>query len=51
MTFSKISLANQIIGFRNILVHGYESISDQLVWEIIRTHIKELQETCEKLSE
>ena len=49
--YNKISFAGQIVGFRNILVHGYESISDQLVWEIVGTHVKELQKTCESLSE
>ncbi len=29
--FEKIENAQRIIGFRNVLVHGYESISDQLV--------------------
>ena len=33
--FSKIANAQRIVGFRNVLVHGYESISDRLVWGII----------------
>lgn len=47
--FSKISNAQRIIGFRNILVHNYESISDNLVWGIVKEHLSELKVACEKL--
>ena len=47
--YDKISQAGQIVGFRNILVHGYEVVSDQLVWEVIQKHLKELEELCEQL--
>ncbi|HEV7700762.1 MAG TPA: HepT-like ribonuclease domain-containing protein [Pyrinomonadaceae bacterium] len=30
-TFGAIGDANRIVAFRNVLVHGYESISDELV--------------------
>jgi len=26
----------QIIGFRNVLVHGYDAIDDQIVWQVIQ---------------
>ncbi len=41
--------AARIIAFRNILVHGYESISDELVWEIIEDHVPDLRAKCEEL--
>ena len=41
--------AARIIAFRNILVHGYESISDELVWEIIVDHVPILREKCDEL--
>lgn len=47
--FGMIVDANRIVGFRKVLVHGYESISDQLVWGIIENNLPELQVTCEKL--
>lgn len=47
--FSKIANAQRIIGFRNVLVHGYESISDRLVWGIIEENLPELLATCEEL--
>ena len=47
--FAKIGNAQRIVGFRNVLVHGYESISDRLVWGIIEENLPELQATCEQL--
>jgi len=41
--------AARIIAFRNVLVHGYESISDELVWEIIEEHVPALRAKCENL--
>ena len=46
--FETIADASQIIGFRNILVHGYDIVSDQLVWEIVSEKITELRRLCEK---
>lgn len=48
-------LANQIadyrkiIGFRNVLVHGYEMIDDQIVWNTIQDHLPVLKQQVEKL--
>jgi uncharacterized protein with HEPN domain len=47
--FGMITDAQRIIGFRNILVHGYESVSDRLVWGIIEVNLERLRATCEEL--
>lgn len=47
--FNSIPDAQRVIGFRNILVHGYESVSDELVWEIVSERILPLRNTCEQL--
>ncbi len=47
--FGKIANAQRIVGFRNVLVHGYESISDRLVWGIVEENLGELRSTCEEL--
>ncbi len=45
--FQKVSDASQIIGFRNVLVHGYDVVSDQLVWGIITENLAGLRAQCE----
>lgn len=39
----------QIIGFRNRLVHAYDSIDNSIVWAIINRHLKELKEEIQAL--
>ncbi len=38
----KISNYQQIISFRNILIHGYADVDDRLVWNIIETKLPTL---------
>ena len=33
----------QIIGFRNRLIHAYDSIDNSIVWAIINRHLKNLK--------
>jgi uncharacterized protein with HEPN domain len=44
--FESISDAGQIIGFRNVLVHGCDVVSHQLVWGIITEKLTELKVQC-----
>ena len=39
----------QIIGFRNVLVHGYETIDDQIVWQVIAQDLPVLKRQAEEL--
>jgi uncharacterized protein with HEPN domain len=36
----------RIIGFRNILVHGYAQVDNRLVWDIVHTRLPSLLETA-----
>jgi uncharacterized protein with HEPN domain len=36
---NRISDTKRIIAFRNQLIHGYESIADDIVWGIIETNL------------
>ena len=36
---SAISQARQIVGFRNVLVHGYFAVEDETVWGIVNNDI------------
>jgi uncharacterized protein with HEPN domain len=38
-----IPWVRQVIAFSNRLVHGYKTIGDQIVWEIIRTELPQLR--------
>lgn len=33
----------RIVGLRNRLIHGYDAVDDQLVWDIVRTKIRPLR--------
>lgn len=37
----------KIIAFRNILIHGYDSVSDPIVWDIIKKSLPELCDDVE----
>ena len=38
-----------IVSFRNILVHGYDSIDDRIVWSVISDDLARLLEDVERL--
>lgn len=46
--YDRFQEAGKIIGFRNILVHGYEMVSDELVWDVIGKQLNELAIICER---
>ena len=46
---NQIADHRKIIGFRNVLVHGYEVIDDQVVWQTIQNHLPVLKDQVEKL--
>ena len=46
----EIKNAQKIIGARNRIAHGYDKISDDMVWNIVINHLPKLkEEVCEKL--
>lgn len=52
-TESGITIENdkQIIGFRNRLVHAYDSIDNSIVWAIINLHLEKLKVEIEGLED
>ncbi|MEX2350087.1 MAG: DUF86 domain-containing protein [Flavobacteriaceae bacterium] len=40
----------QIIGFRNRLVHAYDSIDNSIVWAILNRHLKSLKKEIQALN-
>ena len=46
---SQIRNHRDIVSFRNILAHGYDTIDDRIVWNIIEDDLDSLIEDVEKL--
>jgi len=46
-----ITNAHRIIGLRNQIIHGYDSISDENIWSILMSNLPKLKEEVEKLIE
>ncbi len=40
----------QIVGFRNRLVHAYDSLDNSIVWAILESHLQPLKLEMKKLS-
>ena len=45
----RISEHSRVIAFRNILIHGYADVDDQLVWDIVHTKLPVLRREVETL--
>ncbi|MHC4441264.1 MAG: HepT-like ribonuclease domain-containing protein [Planctomycetota bacterium] len=41
-TADKISQHRNIIGFRHVLVHGYDSLDPDTVWNVVETKVQDL---------
>ncbi len=39
-----LKYAKQIIGFRNRIIHAYDSIDNSIVWAILKKHLRPLKE-------
>ena len=45
----KIENAEKIIGTRNRIIHGYDSVSDDMIWSIVINHLPKLKEEVTQL--
>jgi uncharacterized protein with HEPN domain len=48
-TASRLSEHERIVAFRNVLIHGYDLVDDELVWDTIRTKLPVLLSEVEEL--
>jgi len=49
---NRVTLVGEIVAFRNQIVHGYATVRDDIVWEIVRTYLPKLHdEVVELLAE
>jgi uncharacterized protein with HEPN domain len=37
------------VAFRNILIHGYATVDDALVWQVLQERLPELQRVMQEL--
>ena len=44
-----VSEHHRIVGFRNILIHGYDMVDDMIVWNTIEAHLLVLMEEVRTL--
>ena len=44
-----VSTSRKMVDVRNIIIHGYDSVSDEIIWGIVIRHLPLLQEEVEKL--
>jgi len=47
----QIENAKRIVGLRNQIIHGYDSVSDENIWGIVINHLPKLKTKVEKLIE
>ena len=45
----QIAYTSRIIAFRNILIHGYDLVDHEVVWDVIETHLPVLRQEVEAL--
>ena len=48
-TASSVPDLPRIVAFRNVLVHGYAAIDDELVWQVATTRVPDLIEVTDQL--
>jgi uncharacterized protein with HEPN domain len=44
-----ISEHHRIIGFRNVLIHGYDMVDERIVWNAVESHLAALIRDVQKL--
>ena len=44
-----ISNSRKIVDVRNRIIHGYDSVSDEVIWGIVIRHLPILQKEVEKM--
>ena len=48
-TAGRIPELRRIIGFRNVLIHGYSSVDDKIVWGVVEASLQPLIQSLDAL--
>jgi uncharacterized protein with HEPN domain len=51
VTAKRVPEHRRIISFRNVLIHGYASVDDRIVWGVLQRDLPRLLESLEELSD
>ena len=43
----QLSNSRQIVDTRNRIIHGYDSVSDKIIWAIVKSHLPQLRSEVE----
>jgi uncharacterized protein with HEPN domain len=46
---ASLSQAHQIVGFRNVIAHGYDVLDDRRVWLVVQSNLPVLQRETDRL--
>jgi uncharacterized protein with HEPN domain len=46
---SELSNSKKIVDTRNRIIHGYDTVSDDIIWGIVINHLPLLKQEVEKL--
>ena len=47
---SKITDADKIIGFRNVIIHGYDIIDSKIIWDAVKFNLPTLKAEVRSLA-
>lgn len=47
----QISNSRKLVDVRNRIIHGYDSVSDEVIWGIVIKHLPQLRDEVQKLLE
>jgi len=48
--FAKLPYGPQVIGLRNRVIHGYDSVDDSILWDVVSTHLNDFVAQVEALA-
>jgi uncharacterized protein with HEPN domain len=48
-TLNNVTDARRIIGFRNIIIHGYDVLNSKIIWDALQNNLPQLKKEIENL--
>jgi uncharacterized protein with HEPN domain len=48
-TAAQILDLSRLVGLRNVLIHGYASVDDRIVWGIVEAHLSSMEDAIRRM--